>query len=484
MNGLVDARTGCYSESGPHSMRASPSPELPMNPATRLPSLQDRQPLDAYSRDLPMNFPPLRSRRESPRTAGSAAPGRREDSAHIAALTGVRALAALWVVLFHAWIVAGRPTPILPLPAARFDLTPLFAFGWLGVDVFFVLSGFLLTRQAWGKVARGAAPGWLGTRFGETYTSFLERRVLRVYPAYYATISVLLVLAGLRLYRTLPEKADLLLHLVMFHNLVERYLETMNGVFWTIPFEWQFYLVFPLLFVALRRTNLIAFYLAFALLALATKEWVIIRDSGYMQLQLPIRLDAFVAGMCAATFAEHHRLRRRAALTVFALGLAGLFGTPWIYSAYPSGGHYFDAVGLARPLWIQASICLFLLGLSAEPHPGVRLFSNRLVVWLGLISYSIYLVHVPVLDFLALLGAYPIRDSGVPISLPRVLATGVPAVIAASAALYYSIERPFQTSARRSARQTASSSGWRPRKPFVILGLWALAQFAFLVAMS
>jgi peptidoglycan/LPS O-acetylase OafA/YrhL len=186
--------------------------------------------------------------------------------------------------------------------------------------------------------------------------------------------------------------------------------------------------------------------------------------------------------MCAATFAEHHRLQRWAALTAFTLGLAGLFAAPWIYSAYPTGAHYFDAMGLTRPLWIQASICLFLLGLSAEHHPGVRLFSNRLVVWLGLISYSIYLIHAQVLDFLAMLGAYPMRGSGVPIGLTRVIVTAVPVVIASSALLYYLIEKPFQTSWKRGPRQHRSA--WRPRNPFVILSIWAVVQFAFLAAVS
>lgn len=413
-----------------------------------------------------------------------APPDADRGAAHIAALTGVRALAALWVVLFHSWIAAGKPTPTLPLLITRFDLTPIFAFGWLGVDVFFVLSGFLLTRQAWGKLARGASRGWLRSRFGETYLSFIKRRVLRVYPAYYATISILLVLAALHVYQSPPEKLDLVLHLVMFHNLTERYMDTINGVFWSIPFEWQFYLVFPLLFVALRKINLVAFYAAFALLAWATKEWVVFHDDGYMQLQLPIRLDAFVAGMCAAAFAEHHRLRRRTALIAFALGLLGLFSTPWVFAAYPSGAHYFDAMGLTRPLWIQASICLFLLGLSAEPHPGVRMFSNRAVVWLGLISYSIYLVHTPVLDFLAMLGAYPVRGSGVPIGLTRVLVTAVPTVIAVSALLYYLIERPFQASRKQGSGRSRPPLRWRPRNPFVVLSVWAVVQFAFLAAVS
>jgi peptidoglycan/LPS O-acetylase OafA/YrhL len=429
-----------------------------------------------------MNFAPFLTLRYSRFFDESVAATADRDTTHIAALTGVRALAALWVLLYHAWLLAGQPSATLPLPAAHLDLTPILKFGWLGVDLFFVLSGFLLTRQAWGKVARGGRAGWLPSHFGETYLSFLNRRILRVYPAYYAVISVLLVLAALHIYQSPPEKADLLLHLVMSHDLVERY-GTINAVFWSIPFEWQFYLVFPLLFIAMRRTNLVAFYLIAALIALGTKEWVIVHQDGYMQLHLPIRLDEFVAGMCAATFAQHHRLRQRPALIVFALGLSGLLGTAWIYSSYPLGSHYFDAIGLARPLWIQASICLFLLGLSGDPHPGARLFSNGFVVWLGLISYSIYLVQLPVLDLLAMSGAFRTSGSAVP-SLARVIVIAAPVVIATSAVLYYLIERPFQASGRRRSGQPAPKARWWPRKPLVILGVWAVVQLAFLVAVS
>ena len=75
------------------------------------------------------------------------------------------------------------------------------------------------------------------------------------------------------------------------------------------------------------------------------------------------------------------------------------------------------------------------------------------MVWLGLISYSIYLVHVPVLVLLPTLGAYPIQGSDAPGSLTRVIALAVPATIATSAAFYYLIERPFQASGKRGSRQ-------------------------------
>ena len=82
------------------------------------------------------------------------------------------------------------------------------------------------------------------------------------------------------------------------------------------------------------------------------------------------------------------------------------------------------------------------------------------MVWLGLISYSIYLVHVPVLVLLPTLGAYPIQGSDAPGSLTRVIALAVPATIATSAAFYYLIERPFQASGKRGSRQPVHAAWW------------------------
>jgi peptidoglycan/LPS O-acetylase OafA/YrhL len=225
------------------------------------------------------------------------------------------------------------------------------------------------------------------------------------------------------------------------------------------------------------------FYAAAVLLAMAIKQYVIHIRDGYLQVHLPIRLDAFVAGMCAATYAQHRRWSRRVAAAAFVVGLAGLFATPWIYAAYPFGGHYFDLMGMSRPVWVQASLCLFLLGLVGEPHFGVRLFANRVTVWLGLVSYSIYLVHVPILGLLPKLGAYPALGLAPDNSLARILLFAVPAVVAFSALLYYSIEKPFQDSGRVAAGAAAATPARRRllRRPFTVLFLWAVALFAFLL---
>ncbi len=368
---------------------------------------------------------------------------------HIDALTGVRAFAALWVFAFHSWLFSGSPPLAVSAFARTLDLTPLVTFGWLGLDVFFVLSGFLLTRQACIKIGHADFHGSAKTftaAFGERYASYLRRRVLRVYPAYYACLTALLILAATGVYLRLPSRLDLLLHLGMVHNFVEKYIATINGVFWTLPFEWQFYLVFPLMFVLLRRHGAWALYAAALACVIVTKLAVMALDNGYPQVLLPIRLDEFAAGMCAGAYAFARPLKDRA-IVAFWLGMAGLLATPWLFAAYPQVGHYYDFKGFLRPPWIQASICLVLLGLTGEHHAGARIFGNRLAVALGTISYSIYLFHVPVMEMLPSLGWLPSRDSA-QVNWPRTLGVAIPAVILVSTASYWLIERPFQDSGR------------------------------------
>ncbi len=408
------------------------------------------------------------------------------DAHHLGALTGVRAFAALWVLVFHSWLYAGSPSLRIPILAGQLDLTPLAVFGWLGLDVFFVLSGFLLTRQACLKVAyspTSAVKSGFVASFGERYSSYLRRRILRVYPAYYACITALLILSATGVYLRLPGKLELLLHLGMVHNFIEKYIATMNGVFWTMPFEWQFYLIFPLLFVLLRRYGAWTLYAIAFLSVVGSKLLVMATSNGYPQVLLTIRLDEFAAGMCAGAFALARPMNRIAAIAVFWLGVTLLLATPWVFAGYTQVGHYYDLEGFLRPPWIQLGICLMLLGLTGERHGGVRIFDNKIAVALGLISYSIYLFHVPILQLLPTLGLIPQRTASVNVGWPRILATALPIILVVSAFSYRFIERPFQARGKAPAL-TASPprlAGALPSvNPLFMLIVWAICLELFL----
>lgn len=402
---------------------------------------------------------------------------------HLDALTGVRALAALWVFAFHSWSYSGFPALGVFLFARTVDLTPLIAFGWLGLDVFFVLSGFLLTRQACLKIASDdsarEAKGFASV-FGESYNHYLRRRILRVYPAYYGCLTALLILAATGVYHQPPGRLELFLHLGMIHNFIEKYIATMNGVFWTLPFEWQFYLVFPLLFVLLRRYGAWALYGSALFCVIFSKVLVMAFEDGYPQVLLFIRLDEFAAGMCAGAFAVARPLKRSARI-VFWIGLAALLATPWVFAGYVRVGHYYDLKGFLRPPWIQASICLLLLGLTGERHLGTRIFDNKVAVALGLISYSIYLFHVPILELLPTMGLIQ-QHSALIEDWWRIVATSLPLILLVSAVSYWLIERPFQKSYKSTKRETGPRQVVRPFSvdPVLILVIWAVALELFL----
>ena len=405
---------------------------------------------------------------------------------HLNALTGVRAFAALWVFVFHSWSNAGSPAISLAIRAQPIDLTPLVAFGWLGVDVFFVLSGFLLTRQAVLRqehtLPAGTASRFVSA-FGEKYGSYLRRRILRVYPAYYACLTALLILAAMGVYRHLPGELDLLLHLGMVHNFIEKYIATMNSVFWTMPFEWQFYLVFPLLVIVLKRYGGWSLYAIALLGVVASKLFVMYTNNGYPQVLLPIRLDAFAAGMCAGAYSIARPPTRAFAATAFWAGLGILLATPWVFAGYNQVFHYYDLKGFLRAPWIQIGICLMLVGLTGDRHAGVRIFGNKIVAGLGLISYSIYLVHVPIIDLLPWLGLIPQRTALVTVSWWRILVTACPLVLLLSALLYWLIERPFQASGKASQtvdRRRLRLGNFAFAYPLVTLGIWAIALEAYL----
>ena len=153
----------------------------------------------------------------------------------------------------------------------------------------------------------------------------------------------------------------------------------------------------------------------------AAKAYVVITGDGAMHAQLPIRLDAFVLGMCAGRVAARTPLGRGAAPFASYAGLLVLLCTPLVFFDLPTGNHYYSFNGFVRPLWIASGVTLTLLGMTGERHPGVAIFGNWLAVGLGLINYSIYLFHVPVMEMFILHRAQLGPLANLPFGLPLVL---------------------------------------------------------------
>jgi len=370
-------------------------------------------------------------------------------TSHVRALTGLRGVAVGLVVAAHAHV-------------------DHLSAGLFGVDVFFVLSGFVLTQQALASDHRPSHDTVTGQRYG----AFLTRRILRVFPAYYACLTALLLFPAFRGAPQVPAPSmpDLALHLVMMHNAVSSYLPTINGVFWSLPFEWQFYLVMPLLALPVRRGHAKVLLLLALATSLAARIYIIRSGNERMLEQLPVRIDEFVVGMAAASFAQDGRAARHRG-AIFWSGFALLFAVATYFGIRRIPWWTPDAWPTIRSWCVTGGTALMLVGLARGARTGTVALGNPIAVWLGEISYSIYLWHVPVTAYLYYRAPWLDALRVVPLARPIVAMAGA---IAVSAASYYLVEKPFHYGAL-SARRLRGAV-WIS---FAILGSWALALLLF-----
>jgi len=230
----------------------------------------------------------------------------------------------------------------------------------------------------------------------------------------------------------------------MAHNVVPAYASTINGVYWSMPFEWQFYLVFPLLVLPLiaRRTAwLLAGGVAAAVIAKLISATL---GPGAEIAQLPWRIDEFVVGMAAAAFAVRKDVSPLARAALAWLGLASLVAGSYAVAAHDPIWWQPGALPFARAAWIDATVAALVIGLTATGGRVSRFFALAPLVWLGTISYSVYLWHLPTL----ILVRTQLLQSFATMSLAATLAWGTCAVIAVSALSYYLVEAPFHAPSR------------------------------------
>lgn len=357
-------------------------------------------------------------------------------------LTGLRGLAALWVFVYHMWAYSEPRLMLLPLGFWTADLTPLFSTGWAGVDVFFVLSAFLLSLP----FARWAC----GQRPFPSPARYLLKRFRRVFPAFWTQFLILLVLAGISSYYAFPSAKALAYHVFMVFNLPPGWVAPLNQVWWTLPTEFLFYLLLLPLALLLRTRSGRIVLLLMMTCAWAYRWWVFqnFHDEGVGRMALMMGntlgcLDEFIVGtFCAWIYVRHgagDRLPAPPAVFLF-LGIFGvltcLYSIHWLYDIYWSG----HPLMVFKNTVIGVCICSILIACQSGSRLANAMFGNRLIVHLGIISYSVYLWHYPVLHVLSqtvLFNEYP------GYKLPLVLTIAVPTTWLLAYVSYRWIERPF-----------------------------------------
>ncbi|MDQ6942727.1 MAG: acyltransferase [Candidatus Eremiobacteraeota bacterium] len=348
---------------------------------------------------------------------------------------GLRGVAALYVLVFHIWQTAIQH-PATSTLGSWYTATLVLQYGHFSVAAFIVISGFCLGLP----VAR---------RTGKQFDvkQFFVRRAWRLMPAYMPVVvlsaipfAVTALLTGGHV--NVPHIGLAIgMHLALVHNLFYATTEYLNGPLWSIALECQIYVVFALLLVPVWRRFGLAAQLAVALVvgfvphfALHSLDWTV-----------PWLTALFAMGLIAADLCSRSALPKLPwnALAIAASGIACITLLP-----------FRDGFGTSFDLWLPdltvgAAVALFFVAAHRnERIVPARLLALRPIVFLGTFSYSLYLVHAPLVD---LVGALLFRAHAGTVTSLVVWIGVVVAVIAIAYAFYRVFERPFISSALRRA---------------------------------
>jgi len=309
---------------------------------------------------------------------------------HLAPLDGVRGLAILMVLLYH-FVAQSTIT-------SRLEATVnwVLGFGFLGVDLFFVLSGFLITGILYDS---RTDPNF--------FRNFYMRRVLRIFPLYYLVLAVVFIIipqvpplrgseiAGLREHQAWAWLYAVNVYLSIKGMWALSYIRH----FWSLAVEEHFYLVWPLVvwFLAARPKVLLRVALLLAALALVARAWASHVGVNLVAVTVltPFQLDALLLGGFFAVYLRQPggvAVTRRIVLPMTLIAIALLILESGIHRAYA------PEIAALRSLRYGAFHVLFaslLLGALLMPPASLlsRFFSSRPMVVLGKYSYGLYVYH-------------------------------------------------------------------------------------------
>jgi peptidoglycan/LPS O-acetylase OafA/YrhL len=311
---------------------------------------------------------------------------------HVPALDGLRGLAILLVLTHHLLLYGGME------PTVRLDrwVRAVGLAGWIGVDLFFVLSGFLIT---------GILADTCESR--HYFRNFYARRVLRIFPLYYGFLALYslvlpLLVPAVEEFR-IPAKEQLWYWTYLVNVRVALYSWPPNFTithFWSLAIEEQFYLLWPLVVVLIPRRGLMRLCVLIAAGSLALRT--VLALNGYPLaafMLMPSRIDALALGAFLALAARGRRgIERFApwATSVGWLAAASFLGIVVIAGTLDNENTLIVTIGLTT---LAAGFAALLVGVirSQANTRTSRLFNAGILIFFGQYSYALYVVHQPVI---------------------------------------------------------------------------------------
>ncbi len=356
----------------------------------------------------------------------------------MAFIDGLRGAAALYVVLHHAYFqVAWNGEGLIPVVRR---CTQWLSHGTFAVDLFIVLSGFCLMLPVTGGGGRAQERG---------VGRFLYRRARRILPPYYAAMAICMGVVALvpalrkpawsMWAHSLPifTPGVLLSHLFLVHNLSIAWIWKIDSPAWSIATEWQIYWIFALILLPVwRRFGIVvSVALAFAL-------------GNSIEAMMPASNEAcfyyigfFGMGMAAAVLYRQPGRLRWVPWNLLAVTTAGIVVLAMF--VYPEWTHRPKievdyAVGITAAMVV---ICLSRFSITSPNAIVLRLLGSGPATGLGRFSYSLYLIHYPLLAWSALV-LKPLKLA-VDMRLLVMMGVIVPLTVGVAWVFFYLFERPF-----------------------------------------
>ncbi len=304
-------------------------------------------------------------------------------------LDGLRGIAVLLVLWYHLWEISWLPAPW----HQYFQFIP--ETGFIGVHLFFFLSGFVITYPFLRALERGQPlPAW---------AHFAWRRFMKIVPSYVLSIIVAYAIgyAALQRANALPWQ-ELITHLLFIHTWWSGTYGSINGVLWTLAVEVEFYLCFPLVWWCFRRQPWIT---AFAMFAVAFAWRALLQQCCYATIfpqwaeNLPGYLDIFASGMLSAYLFVRFGHRVRESRGRFAAPLVAIAGIV-LAAAMLHNMYEFRHVDQWQVVWQVKWRGLFGIAFGTitvaslcAPRWWELLLANAPLRFLAVISYNLYLYH-------------------------------------------------------------------------------------------
>jgi peptidoglycan/LPS O-acetylase OafA/YrhL len=372
------------------------------------------------------------------------------DRQHLKFLDGIRAACAMVVVAHHAWLEVwpvGMGKHPVGLTAA---MTGWLLYARFAVDVFIILSGFCLMLPVAGTdgTIRGGA------------LRFYLRRARRILPPFYAALALSAVLivvlvgrpTGTHWDNSLPlTRGGLAANLLLLQDFL--YRGQINHTFWSIAVEWKIYFLFPLLVLAFARfgprITTIAVVLATSATAIAVRHQAQLADLTIQYIGL-FALGALAAQLSVSSGLS--ALEKRLLLIASAICALAIVVLCHRWTFVQATNRFvlldFLAAVAVLPLLLHCAAC--------RQSIATRAMEFTPLVWIGTFSYSLYLIHAPLLQIVWQYAVHPLH-LGDAATFVATLLIGMPFCIGVAFLFFLIAEQPFLSG--RAKRRTREETG-------------------------